>query len=464
MKKFLSFQNIFVALVIIIFGWLKFSHLFLRFSDGNIYMYMAKSLGLGLWPYRDFFLADPPVSVLCLALVRSIFRNNWVLYQTLPVVWEVGSAILIFLILRRRRVRLAFLAPLFYLFSFTVLATSDYMTGVQLAVFFTVLAFYLFEKDQIVLSGISLSLACLVKLYVVPAFAGFLLFLIIQRNYKVLWKIVLTSVATVAVVLGPFLILNWRGVYQDLILMHLHRPMGINKLTVFQFFINHEWFLLLSGIMGLALAKKFKDDVLFWPLVLNTLFFVLYKDVYYLYLDSLIFYLSIFSITWVSGLWAETKKVKLIGFVFLILCSASLVGNIFTYWQELRNADRFLNVGEIADYVKTLPSELYGAQETASLVALVSGKKLFNNYIDTNAQVFAAGTLDLQKVSQEVADHNVYLIARIVDLPQYGIQDVGYEGYFSKEIFAKYCSRVKEFTSTSGEIDNKIAVYQCKDH
>jgi hypothetical protein len=122
-----------------------------------------------------------------------------------------------------------------------------------------------------------------------------------------------------------------------------------------------------------------------------------------------------------------------------------------------------LNAEEIGNYLKTQNGhqQIYGSHELAPILALFSGKKVFGNYIDTNTQVFAAHTLDLNHISEQAANAGVYLVARITDLPDYGIKDQGFEGYFSKDIFAKSCSRLKFFPSSSQESDNYIGIYDC---
>ena len=83
--------------IAVFLSW-KLTHLVFRFGDGNAYIYMADALWRGMLPYRDFFLADPPVFVLLLAALKPVFGGHLILYQAIPVVLEAGAALLLFLL------------------------------------------------------------------------------------------------------------------------------------------------------------------------------------------------------------------------------------------------------------------------------------------------------------------------------------------------------------------------------
>ena len=145
-RKWEIFKYVFAAGSIVVFLFYKFSHLVLHFGDGNAYVYMADAILKGNVPYRDFFLADPPFMVYLLAFFKLFFGGKLILFQVLPVIFEAITSGIIFLILKKWNNSLAFLAPLFYLFSFSTISTSDYLTGVQLVVMLSVLAIYFWEN------------------------------------------------------------------------------------------------------------------------------------------------------------------------------------------------------------------------------------------------------------------------------------------------------------------------------
>lgn len=460
-KKYLSL--IFVFLTIAAFGYFKISHLTFRFGDSNAYFYMAQMLLEGKLPYRDFFLADPPFLVFVLAGIKALFASHLLVLQAVPILLESLTAFLLYAILRKSQAALAFLAPLIYLFSFSVLSTSDFVTGVQLVVFLFVMAIFLWEQNLPFASGVFWALSFLTKLYTFPAFIGFCFYVFWQGRKKDFLKLVLGAVSAAVLILGPLAISAFQKMVDFLLLHHLNRPAGLSKTAVFQFFVQKEWLILISSAIGIFFSKK---KILVFPFAFTLIFLLLFQDLYYTYLGALLPYLVIFAVCFLGWFWQRSGGNEYAAIFLLGLGGLFLFLSVSNYQNDLFSHGRFLNAPEIAGYVRALPEnfDLYGSHEVAPLIALLSGKKLFKNYIDTNPQVFAAKTVDLKAVSQEATEKKVYLLARITDLPDYGIKNFGYEGFFDKEIFEESCQMVKEFPSTSKEQDNFIRIFKCQNN
>lgn len=455
-----TFQNIFVLLVILVFCLFKFKNLSFRFGDGNAYFYMAKTILDGNLPYRDFFFADPPTLILFLTPFYLLFKNNLLILQALPIVLECINALLIYLLLRRWKNPFAFLTPAFYLFSFSILATSDYLTGVQLTIFLSLLAILLYEKGRSFWSGFVFTLSFLTKLYALPAFIGFGIFIFLEKNYRAFFKFVLGTTVAFFLVLGPFLLISFRQTVNCLLVHHLHRPAGLNKIEVFTFFLKREWFLLVLAIAGIFVYKR---KFLLVPFVSTLSFLLVFRDLYYVYLSYLLPFLIIFALLAVERL-SELKEGRNLILAILVFYSFFMVFSFSKYKQTFFFWGRFLNANEMVEYVKTLPSDfgIYGSHEVAPLIALLSNRSLFDNQIDTNVQVFASGAQDLKLVSQKAVNRGVYLVSRITDFPEYGIKDFGYEGFFAKELFEKYCKRQKTFPDTIERPNGLVAIYFCR--
>lgn len=454
------FSSIFVALTIIAFLFYKTSHLSFRFGDGNAYIYMAQQMTHGVLPYKDFFLADPPLLILVMSLFKLIIGENFLLFQLFPIMLEAGTALLLFLLLQKQKNKFAYLAPLLYLFSFTILTTSDYITGAQLVSFFVVMALLLWEKKKFIGVGICLALACLTKLYAVAPLLGFLCFMVIHKEYKKLQTVLLAFAITSIIILSPFFFIAPYQVIQNLIIHQFHRPAGIDKASVWQFFFLKEWLLLLFAIGGLFVARK---HIIIFPALFTTVFFLFFPDIYFVYFAVLMPYVALGVCFAFQYLWEKVylgKEAVELGLFFIVL---TLFISFHDY-TKVRQQGRFLNAPVIATALKTvLPSyPLYGSYEVAPLISMITSRKLFNNYIDTNVQVFASGALNKSSVSKQAIEQGILLLARITDRPDIGIRDSGYQGYFDKTIFQKYCKRIKTFPSTSNEADNHIVVYKCK--
>lgn len=350
--------------------------------------------------------------------------------------------------------------PLVYLFSFTVLATSDYLTGAQLAVFFAAVAWYLWIKDSPFLSGIFWVLSFLTKLYMGPMFAGLIIYeLIFQKKYRAVLRLIAGSAVAAAGILLPFAILAPKEIFNYTFIHQLQRPPGLDRGHVWGYFFKREWL-----VLGLAALGAFfgKQKILILSFAGMLIFFALFIDIYYAYFDSFYFFAVLLALLFLERLRRDAD----LNFLFGILAVGYVLFLIFSanfYFREIYPAGQFTNSQEIAEYVRNLPEDLplYGSHEGAPLIALQSGRPLFDNRIDTNMQAFGSGAQDLGKISRQAVERGVYFIARVTDLPELGINNQGFEGYFIREEFDKHCRLLRAFPSTAREQDNYISVFRC---
>ena len=451
-KKLIVFAPIFFFL-----AW-KFASLTFRFGDSNAYFYMADRLWRGVLPYRDYFLADPPLMIIIMGSLKLLVGKNILLLQAVPFLLEIASAGLLYLILKKEKNAFAFLAPLFYLFSFSILATSDFLTGVQFVNFFSLGAFYFYQKKRFKTSGFFWGLAILIKLYALFLLLGFLFFLLSQKKFRAIFSLCLGTALSLLFFLLPFLFLAPKAVFDYLILHHLNRPASGNRLTVFCFFFQKEWLLILLATFGLVRDKKW---LLGLPLITFLVFLVFFPDLYYTYFGALLPFSVLLVIGFLASIYESRRFAKFFSalvflyLVFLMLGAGSYQENHLPFGQ-------FSNAREIASYLSTQEKRpLYGSHEVAPLIALLSGNTLLDNYIDTNPQTFGSRAHNLEKISQEVLEKKAYLIARIARRPEYGPEDIGTEGYFEKNLFQNNCREMKTFPSSSKEWDNLIVIYSC---
>jgi hypothetical protein len=281
-KKLIIFDILVICLTIGVLIWLKLDGLTWHFGDGNAYFYMAQQVLRGHLPYRDFLLADPPLLIFLLAAVKLIIGQQIILFQWVPVLLEIVASGVLYLITKPKLPKLAKFIPAIYLFSFLILSTSDYLTGLHFINLFISLA-YLFRKKPVV-SGILWALATLIKLYVIPGFLGWMLWLIFSKKLNAAKKTAIAYAATGALFMLPFLMMAPQAVINQIIIHQFNRPKGINKLSIFSFFLQHDFILisLASFSWWLTKNKKYLLPFLSW-----LLFYLIFKDLYYLYLGVL---------------------------------------------------------------------------------------------------------------------------------------------------------------------------------
>lgn len=446
-----------LAITVFIFVVWKLSTLQFRFGDENVYFGMSQAVLHGLIPYKDFFFADPPFFVYLMAGFKAIFGSHLILFKTIPVLFDSLSAVLIYLLLRKNN-SFAVLGSIFYLFSFTVLSTSDYVTGAEMMIFFILLALWLDQNKKHFWSGVFWAFACLCKLYAGPALLGFLFYKIISKEFLPIRNIILGGLIASIVILTPFFILVPHQVFNDLIVHNLRRPTGIAKLKVLGVFFSFEWLLIISSIAGIFIAK---NKVWVYLLIFSAIFFLFYKDLYYLYLHLLLPFIVILAVEFVAFL---NKKREELAWTFIALYVCVVIYSISGYVNIYQPEGIFYQPEEIATALKNAPENLpiYGADEVTPLVSLMSGKKIFNNMIDTSVQHFASGAQNLNLISEEAAESGIYLVTRVANYPDQNIQNTGFEGYFNKDIFDSSCKLYKAFNrDVPDDPLNQVAIYKC---
>jgi len=447
----------FVGLSGAVYLFFKLKNLTFHFGDGNAYLYMADIFWKGSLPYRDYFLADPPFLVIFLTALSKFFGKHLLLFQLVPIFFEIGSAILIYLILKRFKSPLAFLGSIFYLFSFSILATSDYLTGVQVVVFLILAAILAWLKNKFFWSGLFWSLAILTKLYALAGFSGFLVFLFWKKGeLKKTASFFLGGLLGLGLFLGPFLVISFKSVWQYLVMHQLNRPAGISKGSIFSFYLKREWFFILGALAGLIISRK---KIIVFPALGLIIFFLIFQDLYYLYLNSFFPFLIILTILFLGWVF---KKNQILGKTLIFIYGICLLFSVAFYDQDFNEKGEFRNVQEIAQFIATLPAaDLYGSHEVAPIVALMTQRRLVGNYIDTNGQAFASGGQDLKKASAETCQGKAYFLAKITDISEREIEDFGFDAYFDRNIFNECCQAIKKFPDTSGNQFNRVAIYQC---
>ncbi len=457
-----------VLLTIGLFLVYKLSFLKFRFSDGNAYFYMAQQILKGDLPYRDFLLADPPLLPYLLAGVKLLIGQNLILFQAFPAILEGITAFLFYLLLKQKKYPFRIFGPAIYLSSFLILATSDFVTGLHFVNLFVVLAL-IFDQKKPALSGFFWSLASLIKLYVIPGLVGWLVYLLVsspQKNkLKKLKPILLAYISTSILIMLPFFLTSFNQVLNYILIHQFNRPAGLNIGHVFFFFVTKDWLLLGLNFLGLMLGKKWK---IILPTVFWLVFFIVFKDLYYLYLGVLAPWLSwsIFELLkQIQARWQQQnlgQNLAYIILVFIFLNSTLVINN---YQQGFRKRSLFTQAEKVAEFVKKQKPDLalYGKHESTPLVALLAYHKIFDNQIDTNTQLFESKALDKDRISQQAMEQGIYLITQVADIPQNNNIDSGHSKIFSDQIFQKSCQRLKIFKGNQQELVNDIAVYRCQD-
>ncbi|MFH0834043.1 MAG: glycosyltransferase family 39 protein [Patescibacteria group bacterium] len=458
LRKFFAAKNDWLIFggLLIIFAALKIAFLAPHFADGWVYFYFGKLLSLHQLPYKDFFYSSPPLIPYFMWFWYSFFGFNLSLANFLPVLFSLVDAFLIFLLIRKKSRNIALLITFAYLFSFLNFATTDYFSEAHPLTTLVLLALSFMENKKFFLAGLFFGLAGLTKLYgILPAV--FLIPFIFDKQKRSLSKFLMGIIASFVFINWVFY-LNLGRHYLDLTFFnHLHKTAGIAKSSIFKFFISRDFLLLL--VLPFSILRGNFRKIARVSVVLGTLvvFFAVFKDIYYLYLKV---FLAVFVVF--LGFLIKQKTIvfpkKKTFTVALVLILTNSVLAITSYITNQTDKARIENLSAIVAEAQKFDRPIFGDFEITPLVALLSGRNIFHNYVDTNSKWTDLGVFSPEKVAAEVhaASGVTVLTKNFVDQNIHGLEKLLPEKYFSEN-----CQLQKSFPITNDYEDNAILVWSC---
>ncbi len=448
---------------LVLFAALKIVYSAPRLTDGNAYLYMARLITEGFVPYRDFFLASPPLVVYGYALFGKIFGFSWSSFNYIPVLLTTLDVLVIYTLLKKvfsRPARLA--AALAYLFSFAVLATADFYSGAHLALTLNLLGALAMLRRRPLAAGALFGLAMLAKLYAAVIFAAVLLYFILRRQ----WPDVVKSVLSFTAVVGSVCLIFWwlagQPFWQQVLLNHLAKAEGIPKARVFKFFVLHDWWLILAVPLSFY-WKKWIPGIIILPLLLLGTFLAVYPDMYYLYFKMVAPWLALLLGWNVAHVWRSWPGWKT-GVATAVLLLAVVGTGVWQWHGRQARAAVITDFNKIAETVGQLTEEgrpIYGDYTLTPLLALAAGRPIAGRYVDTNSVYFDTGVFDYEKRAEKIRGEGVNtIITKAVFNPD-GRLLAGPGSVLPLSFFEEHCQPASVFPLERDYSHNAVIVWQC---
>lgn len=452
--------KVFLPFVILaaIFLYIKLTSLAIRSSDTNIYFYTAKEILNGKILYKDIFFTNFPIVPQVASFYFLLSSGNLLFYYFTATIETVITAGFLFLI-SYNETKSRWFASLIsgmYLFSFIILATTQHQTGVFLATLFITVSYFFFRKDRTTLTGFFTGLALLTKAYTAPLFLAYFVFFAIRERNRLASFLSGTIIAGIMIL--PSLLLAPQELWHDVFEYSLTRSQGVSKANIFWFVMQHDILFVILLLTNIIMMKR----QLFFGLfsLFGLLFFLFYKDTYYLYLVVLLPIL-------VLSLPSLVKEIQQKFFIHHLMLPTILIPltlyNLFAYYANGYNTLQKLH--DTQEMIKVIhkekPSALYGVNSITPALAYLSDTPLLNGIIDTNDNIFRKGYLNATKLTKNAVRQHALLITEGVWYPQAGItQDVLTEIIDQKEL-KKNCKHIKRFFFQSEGLTNAINFFRC---
>lgn len=455
-----------MAAMIVVFMALHGWYFSPRFSDGNIYAYLGQVVMGGNIPYRDFFYSSPPALLYIFGLVGIIFNWQWWSWAALPIILSVVDGLLLFWLGRRLWSPAAGLvAAVTYLFSFAVVATTDFATDVHFVVTAVLLAVAAQMRGRNVIAGLLLALAVLIKLYAVVVVVPLLAWLVWQDR-RATWRVAAAFGGVLIATVSVLWLTTGGEWYRSIILNNLGRGAGIPKERLLPFIFWHDPWLLLGLLAPIAVRRwprHGRGEPLPWLLLLAGAgigFILVYPDVYYLYFKMAAPWLALL-LAW--GSWELYQEYgRPVGILVAALLIISSLVATTRYVREQARASIISDLPGIIEYVQatTAPNEvLYGDFDVAPLVALGSDRQLYNDLADTNVKFFLNDTFDIEARVQEL------IAARVPVMITKGVVEDkhvvgGYEQTLPRVFVVEHC-RVGDIFPNADTPSATVVVWRC---
>lgn len=440
---------------------LKLLTLKFKFSDGYTYMYMGKLILEGQISYKDFFFASPPLQPYIFSFFEIFTKENFLILKLIPILATIGSSFFIYLLMKKKFGEWqGITASVLYLFSFLVLVTTDYSTGIHLTTFFILGMIYFVEEDKPLIAGIFGSLAMLTRLYAPFPILGVLIYVAIYKRNN-LPKLIL-GLASLFIPISLIFEIISKGEYLNQIFffrLNLISGIGLNKGQILKFFFLKDFFLILSSLTWLIFDKEKKK--LFLPLfatLTTAILYIIYSDIYYLYFGLIIGFLSIFS----TKLIFNFKNLKNFKRILILIILFLTVLNSAVYITNYSTASNINFSDDLSDYVRenSFRNEtIYGSFELTPLIALQSQRKIAGEIADLNPKNILTNEFQIEDIEEKI-DGVKFIIGKGVRFSDGRL--AGFDASTPTNYINKRCNITKIYPlerDLNG--DNVVVVWEC---
>jgi hypothetical protein len=195
-------------------------------SDENIYFYMAWAIiDHGAVPYRDFFLAHPPLQLYLMWLWIALFKFTLAGCKAVPWISFTISGLFFHRLLRTGNGRISsFVGLILYVYAYDCLRASSHFTGINETVLFLVPSMWALWKYRNALAGVLMSLGALCGTYIMPAGGFMLLWVLLGRGRKATLRFFLGLSVPYTIVMSIFFAITGVAFLKMQFLYHVIKP------------------------------------------------------------------------------------------------------------------------------------------------------------------------------------------------------------------------------------------------
>lgn len=395
-----------ILFLFVIYNLIKISYIQYSLSDENVYFYMGKLVSEGIYPYRDFFFAHPPLKLIPPAIIFFFMGFNFTVLKLIPVIATDITAILLFLIVKNISGNFhGIFTTILFLFSFSGLYYTSYFMGTNLTTTFIVTALYLYYRKSYFISGLLLGLALLTGLYSICALIAIGLYLLLLDN-QALKKIIFGFLITFLSVNCICILFFGERYYIPVYFFHFLKSADITnpKSGILLAMAKLNIFILCLALLYPFFRHK-KFNLIFWIAISYIIFLIGFASIHdYYFILSAPFLAIVGGHSFLSLL--ERLKMSNIALVLsaLIIFIPFAVRD-FDKASSSISLSSIPQASEIAKKIKesmTPNDTIFGQAEITPLIALLSDTRIYNNQVDTSEKPYITGVVTLDNVIDDI--------------------------------------------------------------
>ena len=450
-----------IPLLFLIFSFLviKVINNGIRLSDTNIYFNIAYQISHGKVLYKDIFFSNFPFFSYVSSLYYFLSGKNIEFFYFTSAIEIAIVTFFIYLITYRKTKDyiISIASSALYIFSFMVLSTSDYQTGVFTASLFAVLSYYFLQKKKVLISGMLIAASIFTKAYFFPIFISFFIYIAIKKEWKNLLKFGISFAITGLIILLPFLIQAPKQLISDIFGFSLTRPVGVSKTYIIWFYIAKDSFFFILLFFNIFNIRR---NILFGLIsIFSIVFFLSYQSLYYLYLNFLTPFLCL---SFYEIYYFLKRKFNLQKLVIPTIVSIFIILNLLVYLSVYRN------LGKLEDFKKIIttitsenPKFLYGVNDITPLLIVLTKIPALENVNDAHVYFFTRGIYDKKELTDKAVKSKTIIVTHGADYPEYNIKQDIVDNIFVKETIYKNCKNILSIPVISEGDTNRINLFKC---
>ncbi len=457
------------AAISMIFFAIQATHFTPSISDENTYIYMAKEVAGGSLPYRDFFLAHPPLSIILLSAVYAIFGLNiFILKAAGPIAIICAAAFMFAIAKKHAGTKEAIVSVFLFYFSYDLLRFSTFATWTPLAVMLTTASIYLLFNEKTIAGGIVMGLAGIagfLSLIAAITTIGYLFFT--KRNEFLKFTL---GFALAFGAINILLFLAFNGAYAtDTVLYHLSKPSeASDKIEIIKGILERNPLLFASAGLFIIARRKMKHAFLLPAAIASSYLFLIVALMGSIFGYYFLFTMPFLAILGGKGIVDLIERIGenrrntallITGAGILAASALSANGYLTNTYQNFEDAQQI--AAFITDNAK--PDEaIFGDDSIVPLIAMLSNRKIAFNDIDSNSLRWRSGLLDINKTMQGLrnGDARFVIERRLNEGKGSYLYGLAYIDTF-KAFLKNECNIVKEYKTPWKNYYKEYYIYDC---